>query len=265
MSTDPTAREMDVLRLSADGAPPAPGRDEVLVEGLLTIDIEGVGRYVLSCTPESAEALAAGFAFSEGLIDGPADILRLARREGDPSSLEMRIRDPGRLTLGRNLLVTSSCGVCGVRNLEPFLAGLVRCGRTLEVTGPLLIRLGGAMTELQVLFARTGAAHAAALFGADGAIRAFAEDIGRHNTIDKVVGQLVLAGESPRGLGIMLSGRVSLELAAKAARAGIELIAAVSAPSSLAVTVADRCGLTLCGFVREDRLTVYTHPERVKP
>ncbi len=270
MSTDGEAKagdlpvkEVDVLRLSTAEAPPERRRDEVLVEGLLTLEIEEVGRYVIACTPDSSEALAAGFAFSEGLIDGPGDILRLSRREGDPTALEMRIRDPGRITPGRNRLVTSSCGACGVRNLEPFLAGAVSCGRTLRTTGAGVHAAARAMRERQALFGRTGAAHAAALFGADGAVLSFAEDIGRHNALDKAIGRLILGGASPRGRGAMLSGRVSWELAAKAARAGIELVAAVSAPSSLAVTVAERCGMTLCGFVREGRMTVYAHPDRI--
>jgi FdhD protein len=263
--TGGAVREVEALRVSADGASSARVRDALLVEGLLTIEVEGVGRYVIACCPEAPEALAAGFARSEGLIDGREDIVRLERRGGDPSVVDLAVRDPGRLTPGRNLLVTSSCGACGVRNLEPFLAGLAGCGRTLIVPGAVLLAAMRSMRDRQRLFARTGGAHAAALVGPDGSVRSFAEDIGRHNALDKAIGSLVLQGADTRGLAALLSGRVSWELAAKAARAGIELVAAVSAPSSLAVTVAERCGVTLCGFVREDRLTVYTHPGRVMP
>jgi FdhD protein len=113
------------------------------------------------------------------------------------------------------------------------------------------------------LFTRTGGTHAAGIFTVTGELLAIGEDIGRHNAFDKAMGQCVLRGVPTAGRAAVLSGRVSVELVAKAARAGLELIAAVSAPSSLAIQVAERCQVTLCGFVREKRATVYTRPQRI--
>jgi FdhD protein len=120
------------------------------------------------------------------------------------------------------------------------------------------------MREGQTLFQRTGGSHAAVLFEGSGVWRGLAEDIGRHNALDKVLGLLLLEGRSPRGLGAVLSGRVSGEMVAKAVQAGLEILAAVSAPSAMAVEVAAASGLTLCAFVRENRMTVFTHPYRIR-
>lgn len=237
-------------------------RVEVLVESILTIEVEYADRYVLSCTPGDEEALAAGFALSEGLISGRDDILEIGPHGKDGNAVLLRVREPARAP-ERNLLATSSCGLCGVRNIAPFLSGAVSCGRTLEVEGPRVLALAREMRGRQTLFGKTGAAHAAALFRSEGGLLTVAEDIGRHNAMDKAIGRQLLAGEPIAGCGALLSGRVSFEIAAKAARTGIELVAGVSAPSSLAVEVAESCGITLCGFVRDDRLTVYSRPGRI--
>jgi FdhD protein len=117
---------------------------------------------------------------------------------------------------------------------------------------------------MQTTFALTGSSHAAALFDRDGAIVAFAEDIGRHNALDKAIGKCLLAGGAPRGYGVVLSGRVSLEMIAKAARAGIELVVAVSGVSSYAIAAARQWNITLCGFVRNGRVNIYTDPTRIR-
>ena len=162
----------------------------------------------------------------------------------------------------RTLIVSTSCGICGSRDIEERLSGPA-VGDQLRVTGSQLIAMGQAMRKEQDLFARTGAAHAAAVFDADCKIIAFAEDIGRHSALDKAIGKCLLAKQPTAGCGVMLSGRVSYELICKAAAAGLEVIAAVSAPFSLAIEAATRRKITLCAFVREDRATVYTHPHRV--
>jgi FdhD protein len=113
------------------------------------------------------------------------------------------------------------------------------------------------------LFEKTGGAHAAAIFDTAGSIMAFAEDIGRHSAFDKVIGKCLMAGLETKGCGVALSGRISLEMVTKAARAGIELIAAVSAPSSFAIEAAQRWNITLCGFVRSGRMNVYTYQQRI--
>jgi len=257
-----TERHVKLHRFLAKEGQWVPEDSDVVVEDFLSIWIEGAGRYVMVCTPNDTLALAVGFAFSEGLVQGTEDILHLGHHAGDASIVEMKIKNPETDTPGRNLLMTSSCGLCGTRNLEKYLIGEISCDQTLHVSSDLLLEIAREMRTRQEIFTKTGGTHAAALFK-NNEIAAFAEDIGRHCAMDKAIGKCLQSGDSPKGCAAMLSGRVSFELVAKAARAGIEMIAAVSSPSSLAIEVAEACGITLCGFVREDRLSVYTHPERI--
>ncbi len=254
---------VEPLRISMEGAPPIRDPCDVVVEELLTIMVEGVGNFAVMCTPCDVEALAVGFAFSEGLISSIEDVIELAYRT-DQRAIGLRLDAPGQGGAGRNLIVTSSCGLCGSRNIDQLMAGNVVSGDSLRVPGTLLRNVAEEMHARQDLFARTGGAHAAGIFAADGELLAVAEDIGRHNAVDKAIGKCLVQGLSLAGCGITLSGRVSLELVAKAARAGLELMVAVSAPSSLAIEAAERCNITLCGFVREQRATVYTHPRRIE-
>jgi FdhD protein len=171
--------------------------------------------------------------------------------------------DPRQEPTSRNLIVTSSCGLCGSRNIDRLLAGATLCGDKLRVSLPVLHAAISEMQARQRFFMRTGGTHAAGIFTAAGDMLAIGEDIGRHNAFDKAMGQCLLHGLPTAGHAAVLSGRVSVELVAKAARAGLELIAAISAPSSLAIQVAERCHVTLCGFVREKRATVYARPHRI--
>jgi FdhD protein len=163
----------------------------------------------------------------------------------------------------RNLIVTNSCGLCGSRNIDQLLSDESVVPDGLRVRPSTLRQAVETMRKRQAIFARTGGTHAAAIFDTNGQIISFGEDIGRHNAVDKAIGRCLLDELPLRSCGLALSGRVSLELVGKAARAGIELVAAVSAPSSLAILASQRCGVTLCGFVREQRATVYTHPHRI--
>lgn len=236
---------------------------EVVREEALIIEMPGAGEYVLLCTLDDPEALAVGFAFSEGLIGKGEEVRRVAVERTGPWTSRVRLETGGSppAALPRTLIVSSSCGSCG-RPIEDGLMG-PPVGRTLAVPAGRLVRLAAEMRRRQTVFGRTGGAHAAALFDAAGEIRAFAEDLGRHNALDKAVGRLLRSGGSPRGLGALVSGRLSYELAVKAGRGGLEILAGISAPSSLAVEAAGSRGITLCGFVREDRLTVYSHPDRI--
>ena len=158
----------------------------------------------------------------------------------------------------------SSCGVCGEgESIEEAVAGLQSVANTISLGSEQFGHLMSAMQELQRVFGITGGAHAAAVFDRDANILAVAEDLGRHNALDKVIGKLLLRGTDLSSCGVLLSSRMSLEMITKAARAGFEVVAAVSAPTSLAIEIGTRFGITLCGFVRSGRATIYSHPERI--
>ncbi len=239
--------------------------DEVIVEEAVTIMVDRVGSFTVMCTPADLEALAVGFIHSEGMIHDADEVTALRTKENLPNVIGVEIQQPSQLGVQRNLVVASSCGMCGVRNIRNMLAALPACGDSLKIDGQLLFTVAEKLRSMQRLFSVTGAAHAAGLFTADGTIVAFAEDIGRHNALDKAIGKCLLNADSPKGCGGVLSGRVSLEMVTKAARAGIELLVAVSGVSSYAITAAERWNITICGFLREGRCNIYTHPSRIQP
>jgi FdhD protein len=259
----------------------------VVEEQALRVEVQDVGHYTLMCTPTGsphaagylpqdgllgeggepgALALAAGFLLTEGLIDAIGDIASLAVCPDSASVVQVRLVDPARArSTRRSGVVASSCGMCAnVEDLVELDGGGLRVANTLVLGAAQVHRHMQTMRARQAIFARTGGTHAAALFDAEGTLLALAEDLGRHNALDKVIGHCLLHGVPSAGGCVLLSGRVSLEMVTKAARAGIELVAAVSAPSSMAIDAARRVGITLCGFVRGDRLTAFTHPERLR-
>ncbi|HSO29347.1 MAG TPA: formate dehydrogenase accessory sulfurtransferase FdhD [Candidatus Sulfomarinibacteraceae bacterium] len=222
-------------------------------------------------TPGHEKELAVGFLTTEGLLEGnevlgvdvgdpgfmaePDDVVlvRLARRM-DPS-----------VGAKRNFVATASCGICGKASIdeiavrcEPLPSGLPVVPRSVILSLPDRLR------EAQAAFDRTGGLHAAGLFETDGRLVAVREDVGRHNALDKLIGSRVLARELPLWDRLLLvSGRVSFEIVQKAAMAGIPIICAVSAPSDLAIRLADRLGVTLVGFLRGDGFNVYSHDGRI--
>jgi FdhD protein len=253
--------------VQTDASPPEAVREDVglVVEAAITIDVFGFDRYTLLCTPVELKALAVGFLFTEGVIDGMDAITSVRRCVSDPAVLRVRLRRAGaRAGAGaRNLLIASSCGLCGVESLDKKLSLLPRVGERMQIECGWLRETSRALRDKQVLFRASGGTHAAGLFDATGRPVAWAEDAGRHNALDKAIGKCIIAGVEAAGCGAVLSGRVSLDMVAKCARAGVELISAVSAPTSLAVDVAQRCNITLCAFVRETRATVFSHPRRL--
>jgi FdhD protein len=279
-------RRVEAQRFPAAGQPAIAEDCWVVEERALFLDVEDVGLYTLMWTrsdiadaagfipgdgvlgespvPE-ALALCAGFLLTEGMIDSTADIASLAVCPDSPDVVKVRLADPTRnRSHRRGGLVASSCGICGgVEHAGDRRAGLPPVTDTLRIDVARFVPLMAAMQERQTVFNTTGGTHAAALFSSEAALLASAEDLGRHNALDKVIGQCLLREQPMAGCGVLLSGRVSLEMIIKAARAGIELIAAVSAPSSLAIEAADRLGITLCGFVRQGRLTAFTHARRL--
>ncbi|MFH1842138.1 MAG: formate dehydrogenase accessory sulfurtransferase FdhD [bacterium] len=245
--------------------PPATETVTVIHETPLTLDVEGIETYTLLCTPTDRQALAVGFLYTEGVIDSPADIDVIKACDDDPDTIRVRLKDevPRLDDAGRNLLIVSSCGACGSENLQERIKALPQVGDTLRIAPSLLRTVFATLRQRQVLFKASGGAHAAALFDDRGEIVAFAEDSGRHNALDKAFGKCLLAGGLTSGLGVALTSRLSLEMVTKCARAGIEIVAAVSAPTTLAIEVATTCNITLCAFVRETRATAFSRAARI--
>lgn len=253
--------------------------DTLAVEEPLEIRVFGEPLAVTMRTPGHDVELAAGFLVSEGVIASGADF-RTAIHCGGPGTdgaentynvldvtLAPGVRPPDP-DLARSFYTTSSCGVCGKASIDA-VETVSRHDVTIDETpvdAELLTTLPDRLRERQDAFEKTGGLHAAALFDAvTGELLVVREDVGRHNAVDKVVGWAVLADRLPlRGVVLQVSGRASFELVQKAAMAGIPILAAVSAPSSLAVDLADRSGVTLVGFLRGRSMNVYAHSERVR-
>jgi FdhD protein len=162
-------------------------------------------------------------------------------------------------------MMTSSCGLCGRLTIESLQARVAAVRGEWAVSADVIASLPDRLRASQAVFDTTGGLHAAGLFDRSGQLQLSAEDVGRHNAVDKIVGRTLLAGRHPLDSSILLvSGRTSFELVQKALLAGVPLIAAVSAPSSLAIDLAARSNITLCGFVRGPRFNIYSHPDRVE-
>ena len=257
-----TVSSTKIFRISSEGLTEKLA-DHVVIEQAITIMIDKVGSFTVMATPSDIKALAVGFVYSEGIIDSIDDIVAVSTKPQLPNVVGITVHDPTQLAVRRNMIVASSCGMCGTRNIEKMLSQMPECERSLEVGSDLLIKITEQLRSMQQIFQLTGGSHAAAIFTSSGEIISFAEDLGRHRALDKAIGKCLLAKQSMKSCGVVLSGRVSLEMVTKSARAGIELIAAVSSPSSFAVEAADRWNITLCGFVRPGRVNVYTHPQRI--
>lgn len=272
-STDPATRALSVRRVSHGAETRAD--DDVIVEEPLEIRVAGDTIAVTMRTPGHERDLALGFLFSEGLLERADDVssANFCGRLGDPAlhnTIDVRPRPGGALERAprelsrRGTLTTSACGVCGRGQIDDLLARVTPLASTCEITGAVLASAVRALRDHQVLFRGTGGCHGAALFDADGAHVVTREDVGRHNAVDKLVGAMLVAGALPLDRHMLVvSGRASFEIVQKAACAGIPIVASVSAPSSLAVSLAERVGVTLVAFVRDESFNVYTHASRV--
>jgi FdhD protein len=248
-----SAAQVDVVRLP--GA--RPERDAVAVEEPLEIRINGKAVAVTMRTPGHDEELALGFCLMEGLAPRGASL------SADLAANTVDVQADGSLE-PRNFYTSSSCGVCGKGALEAVAVEAPRVESGLRVGAALVTALPDRLRAAQAAFAATGGLHATGLFSADGELLCAREDVGRHNAMDKIVGWAFGAGRLPLADAILcVSGRLSFELVQKAAVAGCPLLVAVGAPSTLAVELADDRGVTLCGFVRDGRVNVYTEPWRV--
>jgi FdhD protein len=265
-----------VLRITPDGTSRRP--DALAVEEPLELRIDGRALAVTMRTPGHDVELAHGFLLTEGVIGTFADI-RDARycgsRDEDGRNtynvLDIRLAEgvPAPETgVERNFYTTSSCGVCGKASLDAvrLRSRYSPTDDRTRMNPEVLARLPDVLRDRQRVFDSTGGLHAAGLFTAAGEPLVVREDVGRHNAVDKVLGWALMQSRVPaRGTVLVVSGRASFELAQKAVMAGVPMLAAVSAPSSLAVELAVECGLTLAGFVRDGRMNVYSHSDRLAP
>lgn len=223
-------------------------------------------------TPGHDFELAVGFLFTEGIIASPTDLRTVKYCELDlPEQLynivTVEVARQFDEALARRAMVTSaSCGICGTESIDQLLTCTTPVGSEEgpKLSAEVLLGVADAVRKSQPTFDRTGGLHASALFNEQGEITIVREDIGRHNAVDKVIGQAVMNKQMPlTPFGLFCSGRLSFEIIQKAAMARIAMIAAVGAPSSLAVESAEKLGITVVGFLRDGKANVYTHPQRV--
>jgi FdhD protein len=234
----------------------------VISERPLSIQVDGA-TYTILRTPGADRNLVVGFLFSEGFIKTPADIVLLTQCEDSPDVVTVQTSDPKKKPQ-RTLVITSSCGLCGREDMDELLKHLGRVETKISIPLAALYCVPPQVRQAQDLFTSTGGSHAAAFFDLKGNVSFVQEDVGRHNAFDKLVGHVLLQGWNIADFaGVFLSGRTSLELVAKAARGGIPLLAAVGAPTGAAIEAADRLGITLCGFLRGEEISVYTHAWRI--
>jgi FdhD protein len=251
--------------------------DQLATEEPMEIRVAGPGQEpqpiaVTMRTPGHDFELAVGFLRTEGLIHRSVDVASVrycAMPPGEEQhfnivTVDLRGPAPETTERTRNFTINSSCGVCGKATLDQVELECPIIGPGPTVPGSLIPSLPHRLRQAQRLFDQTGGLHAAGVFDGNGELMWLREDVGRHNAVDKVVGHAFLADRLPLSQMILhVSGRVSFEIVQKAAMAGVPVVAAVSAPSSLAVEAAERLGLTVVGFVRDATFNVYTHPERI--
>jgi FdhD protein len=260
------AEETEVLRITTDGPFPevVAGPFHAAVEAPLVLDIVGTAVYTILCSPMDLEPLALGFLFSQGIIAHADEVAAIEPDAPPGMTLRIHLRNPAEAKARqRHMVIVSAGGLSEGPDDGQLLEELPRVGDTLRVAADRVRAMVETMRSQQTIFPQSGGTHAAAIFAADGTLSAFAEDIGRHNALDKAVGKCLAAGCATAGGSVALSGRVSYEMVMKCARAGLELISAVSAPTSLAIAGAHRSGISLCTFVRDNRATVCAGPHRI--
>lgn len=270
-----STRRIDVVRIR--GRERRSDGDCAAVEEPLEIRLHRRPFAVIMRTPGADRELAAGFLLSERLITS-LDDLGTIDHCADPEAVDepsrqnvvnVTLTDTSRLDRAlaerRQVTTNSSCGMCGRRTIESLAADVEPLSASLVVSAERLAALPERLRAAQTVFDDTGGLHAAGLFTPDGALVDSAEDVGRHNAVDKVIGRRLMRDELPLSAYVLfVSGRSSFEIVQKALVAGIPIVASVSAPSSLAIDLADEMGITLAGFVRGDSCNIYAHAERIR-
>jgi FdhD protein len=272
MSATTTARRR-VLRVPVAG-PTEHRADLLAVEEPLEIRVDGEPLTVTMRTPGDDIDLAAGFLFTEGLLGSLDEVHEIRMCDENVAAVTLQpghalpYQNAGRDGPARNFLITSACGVCGKDSIEAIRvrSAFDVAADPVRVSAAVLAALPDRLRQAQRVFSRTGGLHAAGLFGPDGTLLVLREDVGRHNAVDKVAGWALRSGLLPlAGHVLLVSGRASFELAQKALMIGVPVLAAVSAPSSLAASLAEESGMTLVGFLRGAAMNVYAGAERVRP
>ena len=270
---DPVRDEVRAHRALKWHGGAASERDEKLaVEEPLEIRLAG-RRFTLTMrTPGYDDELAAGFLFAEGFINDASELGEIRRVRGrkgapEPNAIDVILNVPAdglRARLKRNFVMSSSCGVCGKTSIDSIRRRVAPPSDSARVAPATLLALSEKLRAGQRVFAATGGLHGAAIFTLDGTMLAIREDVGRHNAVDKVIGYALTNAMVPLARHIMMvSGRLSFEIVQKAAAAGVPILAAVSAPSSLAVDLAEEIGATLIGFLRDGSFNIYARPDRI--
>jgi len=271
---NPGLQQVDVVRVAAANAG-LPVSDVAAAEEPLELRLGGDPFVVIMRTPGADRDLAAGFLLSEQIVQLPSDVsaMRYCTGEDGRDSANVlsvwlqgdaAVRAQHAMRGRRHVTANSSCGVCGRRSIDDLMAGIRRINGGATIARHVIHALPHSLRAVQETFERTGGLHAAGLFDCDGRLLYTAEDVGRHNAVDKVIGAALMKGEVPLSNRVLLvSGRTSFEIVQKAVVAGIPVVAAVSAPSSLAVELARESGVTLLGFVRDDSFNIYAGRERV--
>jgi FdhD protein len=240
--------------------------DDLAVEEPLEIVIDDATYAVTMRLPGDDTALAAGFCLSEGVIARAEDIASIDACPTDPGRIHLRTRKDATRTRPerRGFLSKSSCGLCGKEKLADIHADIRPVAGLSRLDADAVLARKADFEARKLVFPRTGSTHSAALYSAGGECLGFAEDVGRHNALDKAVGAALLAGTLETAHLALVSSRLSFEMVQKAAAAGIEILAGVSAATTLAAQFAERWNVTLVGFLRRGRMNVYAHPERIR-
>lgn len=264
----PTARSLRI-RVHGHAGKPLTWEDEVAVEEPLEIQVDTRSLAVTMRTPGHDEELAAGFLLSEGMIRSAGDLKGFRPHPRNDQGNVLGVFLESHVTVNwpaaeRHVYVSSSCGLCGKASIDAVRQVFPKVRSRAVLSHAVLLRLPGIMRAAQETFSRTGGLHAAGLFNLRGELLVLREDVGRHNAVDKVLGHALLENWLPlRNHLLLVSGRSSFEIVQKALAAGLPIVAAVSAPSSLAVECAEAGGVTLVGFLRAETFNVYTHVRRI--
>ncbi len=251
------------------GGRPTDGIDQVAEEVPVALVYNGISHAVMLASPADLEDFALGFSLSEGILRDASELYDLeVEQRGEGIQVDMRIAAECFMRLKqrrRNLTGRTGCGLCGVETLEHAVRHPTPVAGGLQVSAEAVHRAMAAMAEAQTLQRITGAVHAAAWATPDGSLQLVREDVGRHNALDKLLGAMATEGIDHAAGFIVITSRASYEIVQKAATRGVALVAAISAPTGLAVRIAEEAGVTLLGFTRGQGHVAYSHPARLAP